>query len=772
MAATLFAECVPALLPSTLSTLRDTLKFERMTPVQSACIPLFLTNKDVAVEACTGSGKTVAFVVPIVEILMRREEHIGVGAVIISPTRELARQTHHVTSLFCDREGCDLRSTLLIGGTSAKADAFKLADASIIVATPGRLADVLERHSGGLLNVSQLEVLVLDEADVLLAMGFHHTLTEILRILPKQRRTGLFSATQTEQVVALAKAGMRNPVTIRVQVAARSAVSGGSTATQQQRTPLRLANYFTICSAEQKLPHLVHFLRTELLLGATSAGAAGATPKKIIVFFATCAGVDFYLRALAAASPELAAACNLTKLHGRMAQNKRAAAFAKFAETDADVTQNKHAVLLCTDVAARGLDVPNISWIIQYDPPKDPDFFVHRVGRTARAGRSGRALVLLLPNEESYVYFLRVRKVPIEQLPPAQCFLPPLYSDEGGARPSSGAPAASPAAGASPDRSSSAASSVSHAATAPAAVDPATAPRIAEGRAMLDRVRALCATEREAYDAATLAFVSWVRAYKEHECRFIFRLSQIDFAAAARGFALLRLPAMPEMRSRRTRAEVAPFEAEAAAFLAARGLATTDGIKYTDGKKEATRVAELEKKRKKEKKRLDREKAKALKEAAGIGGGERRRVEHGGTAGAGKKRKKKGKFEKAAKRVRKGKHEAMMDAWEEEGEEESLVRRHKKGKMSKAELDAALDAMEERHNNAHAQKMIELEKKEAKANAGDLRKSQQKKIKQKKEEARSKRKKGARISGRQKQASARPANKGRTVIKDRGPKRR
>ena len=267
-------------------------------------------------------------------------------------------------------------------------------------------------------------------------------------------------------------------------------------------------------------------------------------------------------------------------------------------------------------------------------------------------------------------------------------------------------------------------------------------------------------------------FVSWVRAYKEHECRFIFRLSQIDFAAAARGFALLRLPAMPEMRSRRTRAEVAPFEAEAAAFLAARGFATTDAIKYKDGKKEAARLVELEKKEKKEKKRLDREKAKALKEAAGIGGGERRSVEHGGSAGAVKKRKKKGKFEKAAKRMRKGKHEAMMDAWEEEGEEESLIRRHKKGKMTKAELDAALEAMEERHNNAHAQKMIELEKKEAKANAGDVRKAQQKKIKQKKEETRSKRKKGGVRGGRQKPAKQASANRGRTVIKDRGPKRR
>ena len=179
-----FDECVPALLASTLRTLRDDLKFSRMTPVQSAVIPLFLSNKDVAVEACTGSGKTVAFLVPIVEILMRRDvdARAGVGAVVISPTRELARQTFKVASLFCADAAATaigLKCTLLIGGTSAKADALKLKDSSIIVATPGRLADVLERHSGGSLHIADLEVLVLDEADVLLSMGFHHTLMEV-----------------------------------------------------------------------------------------------------------------------------------------------------------------------------------------------------------------------------------------------------------------------------------------------------------------------------------------------------------------------------------------------------------------------------------------------------------------------------------------------------------------------------------------------------------------------------------------------------------------
>lgn len=234
-----------ALSPGVLRALQD-LGFDRMTPVQSATIPLFMSNKDVAAEAVTGSGKTLAFVIPILEILLRREEKLKkmqVGAIIITPTRELAIQIDEVLTHFT-KHFPKFSQILLIGGRNPMEDVekFKEHGGNIIVATPGRLEDLFRRKADGLdlaSCVKSLDVLVLDEADRLLDMGFESSLNAILAFLPKQRRTGLFSATQTQEVENLVRAGLRNPVRISVK-------EKGVAATNTQKTPTRLENYYMV----------------------------------------------------------------------------------------------------------------------------------------------------------------------------------------------------------------------------------------------------------------------------------------------------------------------------------------------------------------------------------------------------------------------------------------------------------------------------------------------------------------------------------------------
>lgn len=467
MAARTFAGLSPALSGTTMAALAK-LGFVDMTPVQAGTIPLFLGNKDVAVEACTGSGKTLAYVIPVVERLLALEDLVtaaggGVGgagggvtgyarAVIISPTRELARQIHGVVGDFT--AGTPLKSVLLTGGTDVAADVTRCVHGGchIVVATPGRLLDVITRLPGShkrgyTLSVARVEVLVLDEADTLLDMGFADTLTRILSALPKQRRTGLFSATQTREVAALARAGMRNPVTVHVAVqmaqrplpsaAAVAAAAEGSDsddellaegeseedgdvgevegeeddadaagpATTSATTPLGLTNYHCLCEdSYDKWMLLLSFLRQR-----------AAAKDKAIAFVLTCASVDYYARILgdeavrAAANLPSAAAFPILPLHGQMPPARRSRNYATFVAAEAGV-------LLCTDVAARGIDVPDVDWIVQYDPPKDPAFFIHRVGRTARAGRRGCSLLLLLSHEKRYLDLLSVRGVHVAAL--------------------------------------------------------------------------------------------------------------------------------------------------------------------------------------------------------------------------------------------------------------------------------------------------------------------------------------------------------------------
>ena len=354
----------------------------------------------------------------------------------------------------------------------------------MLVGTPGRLDDVLTRS--GALSLRRLELLVLDEADRLLSMGFAPQVNAIIRRLPKQRRTGLFSATQTEEVQELARAGLRNPMRITVR---DSTTGGGGGAPLKTPSQLRLL-YATSPNAAAKLPLLVSFLRRY------------GSSQKVLLYFLTCACVDYYAHALPLLAPDLggtagAAAGVITALHGRMEQAKRQRALEAFASAT-------HGVLLATDVAARGLDIPGVDWVVQFDPPQDPDAFVHRCGRTARMGAHGSAVVFLLPHEDSYIDFLGRRGVAVAEAP--ACDL--RHKEEDG------------------DEQQ---------------VEQTT-------RAMCDILRTKAEAEREHMDRGVRAFVSFVRGYQEHSCRFIFRVRELDLGALALAMGLLRLPRMPETK--------------------------------------------------------------------------------------------------------------------------------------------------------------------------------------------------------------------------------
>ena len=294
--------------------------------------------------------------------------------------RELAVQIHEVASKIAEHyTSPTFTCALLVGGTSIQqeSDSISKNGGHIIIGTPGRILDVYNRLQATIV-LRHLEVLILDEADKLLDMGFKDTINQILSFLPKQRRTGLFSATQTKEVKELARAGLRNPVIVSVNVQNSQntgKISGSdsqSGAVARQHIPSTLTNWYLLRDYDERPYELVQFILTHV-------------EKKIIVFCATCACVDYYSAVFREITQQYSQVLpnNLAILgfHGKMVSKKRSAMYSKFKNLPS------HAVMFTTDVAARGIDIPDVDWIVQLTAPKDPAFFVHRIGRTARAGR-------------------------------------------------------------------------------------------------------------------------------------------------------------------------------------------------------------------------------------------------------------------------------------------------------------------------------------------------------------------------------------------------
>ncbi|XP_008559154.1 probable ATP-dependent RNA helicase DDX47 [Microplitis demolitor] len=328
----------------------EELKWPAPTKIQREAIPLTLQGKDVIGLAETGSGKTAAFALPILQGLLENPQRFF--ALVLTPTRELAYQISEQFQAL--GSGIGVKSVVIVGGMEMVAQALMLMKKPhIIIATPGRLLDHLKNTKG--FNLRSLKYLVMDEADRILNQDFEKELDEILRAIPRERRTLLFSATMTKKVKKLQRASLNNPVKVEVST--------------KYQTVEKLDQYYLFIPAKFKDVYLVHILN-EL---------AG---NSFMIFCATCNNT--VRTALLLRNLGLMA----VPLHGQMSQNKRLAALTKF-------QSKSRSILISTDVASRGLDIPHVDVVINFDIPTHSKDYIHRVGRTARAGRSGRSITFV-----------------------------------------------------------------------------------------------------------------------------------------------------------------------------------------------------------------------------------------------------------------------------------------------------------------------------------------------------------------------------------------
>ena len=363
----------------TMRAIKD-MPFDTMTEIQRRGIPPLMAGRDVLGAAKTGSGKTLAFLIPAVEMLhsLRFKPRNGTGVIIVSPTRELALQTFGVARELMEHHSQTVG--IVMGGANRRAEAEKLSKGvNMLIATPGRLLDHLQNTQGFVFK--NLKSLIIDEADRILEVGFEDEMRQIVKILPKdERQTMLFSATQTTKVEDLARISLRpGPLYINVE------------SQQEHSTVAGLEQGFVICEADMRFRLLFTFLKKY-------------RKKKIIVFFSSCNCVKYYSELLNYID------LPVLDLHGKQKQQKRTNTFFEFCNA-------KQGTLICTDVAARGLDIPAVDWIVQFDPPDDPRDYIHRVGRTARgATGTGKSLMFLQPSEVGFLSHLKQARVPLVEL--------------------------------------------------------------------------------------------------------------------------------------------------------------------------------------------------------------------------------------------------------------------------------------------------------------------------------------------------------------------
>jgi superfamily II DNA/RNA helicase len=341
------------------------------TDIQGRAIPLVLSGKDVLGSSATGSGKTLAFGAGILEKINSRS---GVQALVLTPTRELAEQVSKTLSKYSKHLG--LKVVEIYGGVSIEPQRHSLRIADIVVGTPGRILDHLRNSN---LDLRKLKFLVLDEADRMLDMGFIDDVVTIINQCPKERQTLLFSATISSDISRIAKHYMKDPILIE---------------SESQVDPSKLHQVYYDVPSNLKFSLLVHLLKDE---------------KKglVMVFCNTRRNVDYIAHNLQRNKVDAIA------IHGGLAQNKRSRIMEQF--------HSSHAlILVCTDVAARGLDIKNVSHVYNFDVPKTSTEYIHRIGRTARAGKEGIAITVV--SQRDYDNFRRVLADPLisirqEQMP-------------------------------------------------------------------------------------------------------------------------------------------------------------------------------------------------------------------------------------------------------------------------------------------------------------------------------------------------------------------
>ncbi|MEA3514103.1 MAG: DEAD/DEAH box helicase [Nanoarchaeota archaeon] len=343
-------------------------KFEEPTEIQVKSIPLAIAGKDIIAGSATGSGKTLAFGAGIIQNSVKGR---GIQALILTPTRELADQISQALKKFA--KGRSLRILAIYGGVGINPQIHRLETADIVVGTPGRILDHLQRRT---IELRDVKTLILDEADRMLDMGFKDDVERIIGQCPKKRQTLLFSATISSEIARISRKYMNDPI----KVSAESYVDASKLSQEYYDVPENM-----------KFSLLAHLLRDE------KAGL-------VMIFCNTRRNVDFVANNLKLLG------IDSMPIHGGFSQDKRTKTINRFHSKESYV-------LVCTDVAARGLDIPNVSHVYNYDIPKDSKEYIHRVGRTARAGKDGKVInILTRPDHDNFTRVLRDNELKIKKL--------------------------------------------------------------------------------------------------------------------------------------------------------------------------------------------------------------------------------------------------------------------------------------------------------------------------------------------------------------------
>ncbi|XP_033476353.1 ATP-dependent DNA helicase DDX31 [Epinephelus lanceolatus] len=404
--------------PHLVATLNKVLNVSTVTSVQKQTIPVLLSGRDAVVRSQTGSGKTLSYAVPVVQSLQALPQKVsrsdGPLAVVIVPTRELAQQTFQIFQKLL-KPFTWIVPGVLMGGEKRKAEKARLRKGiNILVSTPGRLVDHIKHTLS--IAFSAVRWLILDEADRTLDLGFEKDLTVILNSLNStgpSRQNVLLSATLSHGVTRLADVCLNDPVSIHVSGPAPSdlttslaVTSDPSTASQSESfaVPEALKQFVVVVPSKVRLVCLAAFILDKCKFSQNN---------KLIVFLSSCEAVEFlhslFTSVLSGPSTNQKLRLNFVRLHGNMKQEERSEVFQQFSEC-------RCGVLLCTDVAARGLDLPQVTWIVQYTPPTAAAEYVHRVGRTARIGARGSSLLFLTPAETAFINELANHNISLSEM--------------------------------------------------------------------------------------------------------------------------------------------------------------------------------------------------------------------------------------------------------------------------------------------------------------------------------------------------------------------
>ena len=494
-------------------------KFETITKVQYIVINEFLKNEDVIVKSVTGSGKTLSYIIPLFQRLINyskenQEYKNQTLALILLPARELSEQILKDILNFVNNIKYKFTYLLLIGGKKVENDIEKYNNQipNIIIATPGRLIDIDEKIN---INFHDLQIFILDEADKMLDMGFEVEISYILSKIPKQRRTGLFSATVTSNVENIIKAGMRNPIFIDIIIQNNKTndifinendlkkpinkqgsfykiipfnIENNKINNSIQELPQGLYQYYlTVKNIKYKIPHLIHILNMIYNAGENN---------KIMIFLSTCNSVDYFNLLLPLIFKKLSMNdFSISKLHSKISQNKRNKEYKSFKIE----SNNRLNILLSTDLASRGIDIPNIDMIIQFDPPKTDDSYIHKAGRTARVGHKGTSLLFLNENELTFLNYMKQKGIIIQKWEDQN-----IKNEED--------------------------------------VDLIIPFNEKNGISILKCIKEINLSDKWIYDKAVNTFISFLRFYQEIELKYIFYYPNFDIGNYANSLQLLKLP--------------------------------------------------------------------------------------------------------------------------------------------------------------------------------------------------------------------------------------